>query len=140
MSTNGSTDGVKINLVSKGKLDGMDLQEKVRFILDEVKQDVILVLEEGLDPNEEAKLIESTMVEIDPDSFTGIEMESQRDPEEASSIIGKLFRRTPYGGRASMTVVGPADKLRTVYKDGNSIEAMVLSQTAAEAQGNTAAV
>ncbi len=139
MSENGS-DGVKINLVSKAKLDDMSLQEKVRFILDEVKQDVILVLEEGLDPNEEAKLIESTMVEIDPDSFTGIEMESQRNPDEASSIIGKLFRRTPYGGRASMTVVGPADKLRTVYKDGDSIEAMVLQQPAAEAQSGTAAV
>lgn len=139
MTDNGS-DGVKINLVSKGKLDDMSLQEKVRFILDEVKQDVILVLEEGLDPNEEAKLIESTMVEIDPDTFTGIEMESQRNPDEANSIIGKLFRRTPYGGRATMTVVGPADKLRTVYKDGDSIEAMVLQQPAAEAQSGTAAV
>ncbi len=136
MTSNGSG-GVKINLVSKAKLDDMSLQEKIRFILDEVQQDVILVLEEGLDPNEEAKLIESTMVEIDPDSFTGIEMESQRNPE-ASGIIGKLFRRSPYGDRASMTVVGPADKLRTVYKDGDSIEAMVLSETAEAASGTPA--
>lgn len=125
--TNNGSGGVKINLVSKAKLDDMSLQEKIRFILDEVQQDVILVLEEGLDPNEEAKLIESTMIEIDPDNFTGIEMESQRNPDEVS-IIGKLFRRSTYGGKASMTVVGPADKLRTVYKDGDSIEAMVLSE------------
>jgi hypothetical protein len=139
MSDNGS-DGVKINLVSKQKLDAMSLQEKIRFILDEVQQDVILVLEEGLDPNEEAKLIESTMVEIDPDDFQGIEMESQRNPDEGGSIIGKLFRRTPYGGRAAMTVVGPADKLRTVYKDGDSIEAMVLSEAEATGQAGTPAV
>lgn len=132
--------GVKINLVSKQKLDDMSLQEKIRFILDEVQQDVILVLEEGLDPNEEAKLIESTMVEIDPESFVGIEMESQRNPDQGNSIIGKLFRRTQYGGNAQMTVVGPADKLRTVYKDGDSIEAMVLSETPNGATSGTPAV
>jgi hypothetical protein len=64
-------------------------------------------------------------------------MESQREME-ADSIIGKLFQGTPYGSRASMTVVGPADKLRTVYKDGDSIEAMVLEQQKAEANGAAA--
>jgi hypothetical protein len=132
-----SDNGVKINLVSKSMLDEMSLQEKIQFILSEVKQDVILVLEEGLEPDEEAKLIESTMFEIDPESFVGIEMESQREME-ADSIIGKLFQRTPYGSRASMTVVGPADKLRTVYKDGDSIEAMVLEKQTAEANGAAA--
>lgn len=133
-----SDTGVKINLVSKSKLNEMSLQEKIQFILGEVKQDVILVLEEGLDPNEEAKLIESTMFEIDPESFVGIEMESQRE-EKAESIIGKLFSRAPYAGRSSMTVVGPADKLRTVYKDGDSIEAMVLEEQRAEPPNNAQA-
>lgn len=119
--------GVQINLVSRTMLENMSLQEKVRYILDEVKKNHILVLEEGLDPHEEAKLIESTMIEIDPDSFVGIEMESQRELRGAG-VIGKIFRRSQYGGRASMTVVGPADKLRTVYKDGAVIEAMVMSQ------------
>ena len=121
-----SGNGVQISLVSKSKLGDMSLTEKVRFILDEVKKNHILVLEEGLDPTEEAKLIESTMIEIDPDSFTGIEMESQRDGKV--SVVGKIFRRSQYGGRASMTVIGPADKLRTVYKDGAVIEAMVLAE------------
>lgn len=120
--------GVQISLVSKTKLDEMSLQEKVRYILDGVKKNHILVLEEGLDPHEEAKLIESTMLEIDPDSFTGIEMESQREGPRAG-VIGKIFRRSTYGGRATMTVIGPADKLRTVYKDGAVIEAMVLAET-----------
>jgi hypothetical protein len=39
-----------------------------------------------------------------------------------------------------MTVVGPADKLRTVYKDGDSIEAMVLSEAEATGQAGTPAV
>lgn len=137
MDTQEPDGGVRINLVSKAKLDSLSLQEKIRFILDEVKRDVILVLEEGLDPNEEAKLIESTMVEIDPDGFVGIELESQRDLSNPG-IIGKLFRRSQFGGKATMTVVGPADKLRTVYKDGDSIEAMVLSQPTPEAAGSAA--
>lgn len=115
-------EGVRINLVSKERLDHMTGQEKIRFILDEVKRNRILVLEEGLSPTEEAKLIETTMIEIDPDHFKGIEMESQRG--EPPSKLASLFlgRGTD---RASMTVVGPADKLRTVRKDGSTIEAMI---------------
>ncbi len=128
------SDGVQINLISRAKLESMSLQEKIRFILDGVKNNHIMVLEEGLDPKEEAKLIESTMIEIDPDSFAGIEMESQRE-EKNLGVIGKLFGRTQYGDRASMTVIGPADKLRTVYKDGSTIEAVVLAeQTTGKAQ------
>jgi len=115
-------EGVRINLVSKTKLGAMTTQEKIRFILDEVKRDRILVLEQGLSPDEEAKLIESTMIEIDPDTFIGIEMESQRDEKNPGFMRRKTLKR-----RATMTVVGPADKLRTVRKDGSTIEAMVLA-------------
>ncbi|MDX1611557.1 MAG: DUF2073 domain-containing protein, partial [Candidatus Thermoplasmatota archaeon] len=97
--------GVHINLISRTKLQEMSLQEKIRFILDGVKKNHIMVLEEGLDAKEEAKLIESTMIEIDPDSFAGIEMESQRDNKNVG-VIGKIFGRSTYGDRASMTVVG----------------------------------
>lgn len=120
-----SDDGVRIHLISRDRLDNMTVQEKIRFILDEVKQDRVLVLEEGLSPTEETKLIETTMIEIDPDSFVGIEFESQRG--ERPGRLASLFLGRS-SDRASMTVVGPADKLRTVRKDGSTIEATVLSK------------
>jgi len=120
---------VSISLVSRKKLDHMSSLEKVAFILDEVKQDKILVLEVGLDPKEEASLIERTMREIEPDHFIGIEMESYKD-DSPQRILGLLRTRGKgpliQGRRASMTVVGPADRLRTISKDGNTIQALIL--------------
>jgi hypothetical protein len=117
-------ENVSISLVSKKKLNTMSSKEKVSYILDEVKQDKILVLEVGLDPREEASLIERTMVEIDPDAFIGIEMESYKDDAPRDGL-GRFLPR-PSSGRASMTVVGPADRLKTIRKDGSSIQAMIL--------------
>jgi hypothetical protein len=118
-------ENVSISLVSKKKLGSMSAREKVSYILDEVKQDKILVLEVGLDPKEEASLIERTMVEIDPDAFIGIEMESYKE-EPGRDIFGRFKARASIGQRASMTVVGPADRLRTIRKDGSSIQALIL--------------
>jgi hypothetical protein len=114
--------GVRIHLVSQRQTSSMTTQEKIRYILDEVRDEKILVLEEGLGPREETELIEHTMVEIDPDTFIGIEMESY-PAEDDRGWIGRLLQRdTP----TSMTVVGPADKLETVHKDGSTIQAMVV--------------
>lgn len=124
--------GVSINLISRARLHGMSLHQKIRFILDEVKQSKILVLEAGLDPLEETKLIETTMGEIDQDTFIGIEMQTQRMPNEKANLATKLLRRTGFAAR-SMTVVGPADCLRTVHKDGQTIQAMILTGKKASA-------
>lgn len=116
-------DGVTINLVSHKKLTGLDLKEKLQFIVDEVKTGKIVVLEEGLDAEEEAKLIETTMQEIAPDEFIGIEMQSHNvhDP----GFIARVFKGETK--RAAMTVVGPGDRLKTIHKDGSSIEAMIVT-------------
>ena len=116
---------VQISLVSRRMLGGMTTTEKIRFILDEVKSNKVLVLEQGLDPREEAQLIQTTMGEIDPDTFIGIEMESHQ-PEGPGGFWNKVLERAGTS-RARMSVVGPADKLRTVHKDGSTIQALILT-------------
>lgn len=117
-------ENVAISLVSKKKLSSMTPKEKVSYILQEVRQDKILVLEQGLDASEEASLIERTMVEIDPDDFIGIEMESYKD-DAPRDLFGRFMAKRA-AVRASMTVVGPADRLKSIRKDGSSIQAMIL--------------
>ncbi len=112
-------EGVQLNLISKDRLDKMGSMEKIRMILDEVKRGKIIVLESGLTPEEEAKLIELTMLEIDHESFVGIEVESY--PQKSKSFFGKLFKSG--GGR--LTVIGPANRLKTLQKSDEFIEALV---------------
>ena len=69
--------GIQIDLISSQKMDELTTMEKIRMILDGVRSDKIVILETGLSPDEESKLIEVTMSEINPDGFTGIEIETE---------------------------------------------------------------
>ena len=117
-------DGVQIDLVSGERMADLTSMEKVRMILDGVREGKIVILERGLTPDEESKLIEVTMTEISPDEFTGIEIEtypSSSGPE--SGIIGRLMGRQPPSSK--LTVIGPADRIETLHKDETLISALV---------------
>ena len=119
---------IKVNLVSSQKLENMSSEEKIIYILDEIKQGEVLVLERGLTPQEQSNLIEKTMQDIDTDGktskFIGIEMEGYRDdgkPTWLQKVLGII--RPP-----RMTVIGPADKLKTIHKDNDVIQTIILGK------------
>ncbi len=114
--------GFQMDLISEHRLSEMAPVEKVRFIIDEVMEGKILVLEKGLSPTEEASLIEMTMTLIEPDGFSGIEMESY-PAEVDTSIFGRLLKKNTIKSR--LTVIGPADQLKTLRKDRNMISALI---------------
>lgn len=117
--------GVQMDLISEDKLSEMTPMEKIRLILDGVKEGKILVLEKGLTPSEEAKLIEMTMTEITPDNFPGIEIESY-PAVHTQKFFDKLLKKPMM--RTRLTVIGPANQLKTLRKDRNLISALVSSQ------------
>jgi hypothetical protein len=112
---------VQMDLISGEKLERMTSMEKVRLILDKVKTGRIVVLESGLTPAEEVRLIEMTMTEIRVDEFSGIEIESYPAKRE-SSLLDKIFGRKIKG---RLTVIGPANQLRTIEKDKYQISTKV---------------
>jgi hypothetical protein len=119
MTTKGK--GIAVNLVSRQKLEELSSNEKLRFILKEVQKGKILVLEHGLTPMEQTSLIERTMKEIEQDTFIGIEMEgySEDRPTFIQKILGMIKK-------PRMTMIGPADLLKTVHKDNNMIQTMII--------------
>jgi len=112
---------IAVNLVSRSKLEELTSTEKVDYIIQEVKKGKILILESGLTPTEQADLIRKTMSKIDHDTFIGIEMEGY--PEEKGSFIQRLFGVVK---KPRMTVVGPANLLKTIKKDDKVIEAVIV--------------
>jgi hypothetical protein len=113
--------GISVKLVSHQKLDCLSPSEKLKFIINEVRGGKILVLEQGLTPVEQAKLIEHTMKEIEEDTFIGIEMDGYG--EEKPSFIQRVFGIVK---KQRMTVIGPAHLLKTVHKDSDMIETMII--------------
>jgi hypothetical protein len=116
--------GVRIDLISEERLSKMTSMEKVRLILDDVREGTIVILEKGLDPEEQSRLIEMTMREIFPDGFNGIEIESYPAREEGS-FLARLLGRVP---ESRMTVIGPANQLKMIRKDRDLISAWVSSR------------
>jgi len=112
---------VQMDLISGEKLEKMTSMEKIRLILDKVKKGKIVVLECGLTSDEEVRLIEMTMTEIRVDEFSGIEIESYPSKKEGS-FLDKIFGRALKG---RMTVIGPANQLRTIEKDKYQISTKV---------------
>ena len=112
---------VQMDLISGEKLEKMTSMEKIRLILDKVKTGKIVVLENGLTPEEEVRLIEMTMTEIRVDEFSGIEIESYPSKKEGS-FLDRIFGRAI---RGRMTIIGPADQIHTIEKDKYQISTKV---------------
>ena len=118
-----SQNGVQIDLISGARMEGLRSMEKIRLILDGVRDGNIVILEEGLSPDEESKLIEVTMTEISPDDFTGIEIETYPHEDAADqSFLDRLMGRE---STKKLTVIGPANQIETLHKDDQLISALV---------------
>jgi len=113
--------GISVNLISRQKLEELSSNEKLDFILKEVQKGKVLVLEQGLTSMEQTNLIEHTMREIEQDTFIGIEMEgySEDRPTFLQKFLGKMKK-------PRMTVIGPADLLKTIRKDNNMIQTRII--------------
>ncbi len=117
--------GVQIDLISEERLSTMTSMEKIRMILDKVRQGTIVILERGLPPEEQERLVEMTMREILPDHFEGIEIESYPAKDEGSRFFARLLGKPPAG---RLTVIGPANQIRMIRKEKDLISAWVSSR------------
>lgn len=118
---------IAFNLISRQKINGLTSEEKLNFIIKEVKNGKILVLEQGLTPVEQAGLIERTMKEIEQDTFIGVEMEGYG--EDTPTFLQKLFGMTK---RPRMTLIGPANLLKMIKKDSDMIQTKIISGSGAK--------
>ncbi|RLF29600.1 MAG: DUF2073 domain-containing protein [Thermoplasmata archaeon] len=114
--------GISVNLISRDKLEHLTSAEKLKYIINEVKKGRILVLEHGLTPMEQTALIEHTMKEIDQDTFIGIEIEGYGEDK-----TGLLQRLLGIIKKPRMTVIGPAHLIKTIHKDNDLIQTMIIT-------------
>ncbi|MFB6284384.1 MAG: DUF2073 domain-containing protein [Halobacteria archaeon] len=117
-------DGIQIDMIAKDRMESMTQMEKIHYILDSVREGKIVILESGLTPDEESKLIEVTMSEISPDGFSGIEIESYPKNDDKGGLLNKILGGDP----SKLTVIGPANQIQTLHKDNDLISALVSAQ------------
>ena len=109
---------IQLEFISGDVLEGMSTEEKMAYVLEHVKDDKILVIEEGMSPVEESALIQATMAQVTK-KFPGIEVSTLRESGE-EGIRQKLIRML--GGKTGgLTVIGPSKLVRQIKKDPKRI-------------------
>ncbi|EKQ52004.1 MAG: hypothetical protein B655_2014 [Methanobacterium sp. Maddingley MBC34] len=106
------TNSLKMDFISSDALKAQSSIEKISMIVEKVKKGELLVIEGGLEPEEEAELIETTMREIDVENFMGIDIYTLEKDE--SSFFGLSKKKT-----VGITIIGPANVMKTVKRKSN---------------------
>lgn len=123
---------IQLDFVSAETLARKGGAEKISFILDKIKRNVILVLEEALEPREEAELIEATMREIEPEEFQGIEF--YRIDHGTKGIREKIAEYIS-GRRHGLTIVGPTRLIEAIKREPEYISMLAKVDIKEEKEG-----
>jgi len=109
---------IELEFVSSEVLAGKTEAEKMEFIIDKIKKNKILVMEESLSPAEETALIELTMKEVS-DKFPGIEVSNLKEKTEGG--LRERLIRFLGGSTGGMTIIGPSKLIKKIKKEPQRI-------------------
>ncbi|ODS36218.1 hypothetical protein BEH94_05175 [Candidatus Altiarchaeales archaeon WOR_SM1_SCG] len=115
---------IELEFISSDALkEKIGTENKVNYILDRVRGNKILILEESLSYEERKKLMEADMAQID-DEFTGIEFDTLGGDEIVKTWTEKLKKNLIkiLGGKTGgLTVIGPSKLIREIKKHPQKI-------------------
>lgn len=115
-------DGVTIEFLAKDKLTGDSFDEKLDSVLEKVKDNYVLVLEEGWTPDEKRSLIQASMEEID-DDFPGVEFLGLDGSSSKFDRAKQLFynRVLDKEYREGLTIVGNSRVMEKVKEERDTV-------------------
>lgn len=118
--------GIKVQFIPHSQLFSLSSYKRVKFLLEQVAENKILIVQGKLSPEEEADLIEETMKKISKNrDFRGIEIESLNPKIENQNLVLKLRKKLAdalVGERDVITLIGPANLIKEIKKDINKLE------------------
>lgn len=106
------------------EIEHLNSDERIKKLLDVVKEDKIVILEGRLKKQEEADLIKETMENINS-KFKGIELCVIYPEETDAAFFEKLkknFINFLVGDRQGLTIIGPATIVKEIKKDPDKIQ------------------
>ena len=115
---------VTLQFMPYTEIAGLSSVGRIRKLLNIAKQNKIVLLQGRLKKEEETELIKATMEEINKE-FKGIELAVINPKQEDAGGIDKIkndFMDLLLGDRSGMTIVGPANVVKSIKKDPNKIE------------------
>jgi len=113
---------ITIQFIPYEELAGITTNEKIVKILRVAKENKIVLIQGGLNPEEEATLIERTMQGINKE-FKGIEICTVQAKRKNQNInIKTILAKYLIGYNNAITIIGPATIVKEIKKDPHKIE------------------
>jgi len=117
-----SDDGVTIEFLSRDKLSSHALEDKLELVIEKVKDDAVLVLEEGWTPEEKRTLITNAMEQVDDDfpgiEFMGLDSGQTRLDKARNLVYDKLFDEK---ARRGLTIVGNSRVMEKIKEERDAV-------------------
>lgn len=115
-------DGVKIEFISRDNLEMESFEDKLEFVLEKVKDNYVLVLEESWNPEEKSLLIQYSLEEAD-DKFPGVEFwalnsKGSKLQRAKNLVYEKVLNDT---NRRGITIVGNSRVMEKVKDERDSV-------------------
>lgn len=115
-------EGVTIEFLSRDKLASNNFEEKLQLILEKVRDDAVLVLEESWTPEEKRELIQNSMQEVN-EEFPGVEfMGLAGEPSKVSKAKRLFFQKVlneEY--RRGLTIVGNSRVMEKIKEEKDTV-------------------
>jgi hypothetical protein len=121
--------GLSLQVIPFAEIEKLSISERVKKILAMVLGNKIVILHGRLRAEEEARLIEDTMVMVDHiKGFKGIELAVIEPNMEDRGIFDKMrynLAKSLVGDSAALTVIGPSSIVKEIRKDPKKIELLL---------------
>jgi hypothetical protein len=118
---------LRLKFISHERLSGMKSQERVSAILDNIRDNNLVLIEGRLRSTEEAALIRDTMSIIGDniDTFNGLEISVLHNDRSNKGMWRKIREKMIdllSGHRHGLTIIGPASMIKELNKESDDVE------------------
>ncbi len=122
-------DGLTLQFMPYSEISGLDTVERIKKLLKIILNNKVLILQGRLEPDEETRLIENTMIMIgNIKGFKGVELAVISQDSENRNFFQKMkfgIARVLVGQQDSLTIIGPATIVKEMKKDPQKLEVMM---------------
>ncbi len=116
-----------IQFIPYHEIEGLTLANKIKKLIDVVRENKIVLMEGRLKKREEADLIKMTMEAID-EKFRGVEISVIYPDTKNADFMGKMkggLANVLLGERQGLTIIGPATMVKEIKKDPDKMQLMI---------------
>jgi hypothetical protein len=121
--------GLTLHFIPYGDIAKLETVDRIKKLLKIILDNKVIILQGRLNPEEETRLIEDTMIMIGQiKGFKGVELAVISQDSEDKTYLDKFkagIAKALVGQQDALTIIGPASIVKEMKKDPRKLEVMM---------------